>query len=90
MSDGSALPAWVQLAGDPSARIPLLVGLTYSTELVYAMSVPFGVDPPFALNVAGSVSQVPEPAAAWLLAAGLAGLAGRAASRRSGRRSPPR
>lgn len=60
-----------QAAGDPGATLDLFFGERYILQLDYTMQVPAGIDPPFSLQLAGSVSAVPEPVPAALLAAGL-------------------
>jgi hypothetical protein len=64
-----------QAAGGPGATLDLYFGERYIVQLDYTMQVPFGIDPPISLQLGGSVSAVPEPAPAALLAAGLLVLA---------------
>ena len=64
-----------QAAGGPGATLDLYFGERYIVQLDYLMQVPFGIDPPISLQLGGSVSAVPEPAPAALLAAGLLVLA---------------
>ena len=64
-----------QAAGGPGATLDLYFGERYIVQLDYLMQVPFGIDPPISLQLGGSVSAVPEPAPAALLAAGLLALA---------------
>jgi hypothetical protein len=62
---------FTQAAGSAGGTIDLSFGERYELRLDYLMQVPAGIDPPISLQVGGSVSAVPEPASAALLAAGL-------------------
>lgn len=64
-----------QTAGGPGATLDLYFGERYTVQLDYTMQVPAGIDPPISLQLGGSVSAVPEPSPAALLAAGLLALA---------------
>lgn len=60
-----------QAAGDGETSVDLYFGESYELRLNYQMQVLAGIDPPFSLSVSGTVSAVPEPAAAGLLLGGL-------------------
>lgn len=62
---------FTQTAGSAGRTIDLYFGERYELRLDYLMQVAAGIDPPIDLRVGGSVSAVPEPASAALLAAGL-------------------
>ena len=64
-----------QAPGSGALTVDLLFGDRYEVQLDYVMRVPFGTDPDFSLQLGGSISAVPEPAPAALLAAGLLALA---------------
>lgn len=60
-----------QAEGDGATSIDLYFGESYELRLNYRMQVPAGIDPPFSLSVVGTVTAVPEPAAAGLWLGGL-------------------
>jgi hypothetical protein len=70
-----------QAAGDGATAVDLYFGESYELRLNYRLDVPAGIDPPFSLSVVGTVTAVPEPAAAGLLLGGLLAIA--AARRRA-------
>ena len=77
-------PVMTRLPGQVAVYVPLYIGENYQLRFNYEMAVPHGIDPPFALSLAGSIQAVPEPAASLLLLAGLAVVAGRGRSAQCG------
>jgi hypothetical protein len=70
---------FIQSAGGAAGLVDLAVGQAYRSTFTYEITVPFGVDPPFALSSAGVIvpaapALVPEPGSAVLMLLGLVGL----------------
>lgn len=71
---GTSTVLATQMPGSAGVSVDLFFGERYEVQLDYLMQVPFGTDPDFSVLLGGSISAVPEPAPAALLAVGLLAL----------------
>jgi hypothetical protein len=70
-------------AGDPASSVTVYAGEFYQVNYAYTLTVPYGTDPTYSVDLQGSLAAVPEPSVGAMFLAGFAGLAGWASRRRS-------